>query len=142
MKSISNKKTRKQYRIELISVIYSYELQDLVIESNRIFESKDLNKQQIQTLELIEKQYFFHKKIISSFFKENVLWNNVKPLIRAILLMGAFELMYLDKRIVINEFVEITKDFTLEEDTDYKFVNAILDKVSKEYEKQFKIEKN
>ncbi|UWD33904.1 transcription antitermination factor NusB [Mesomycoplasma molare] len=139
---VKNHKTRRVYREEIISVIYPFELQDIKLDSNKIFDDFDLDNQQIKTIEFIEKHYDFFKNIIIPFLSENSNWNKIKPLIRSILLLGVFELNYLDKKIVINEFVEITKDFTLKGDKDFKLVNAILDKVSKYYEENLTNSKN
>ncbi|ATG97392.1 transcription antitermination protein NusB [Mesoplasma lactucae] len=58
--------------------------------------------------------------------------DRLPALIKAILLVGAWEIKYTntDKPIVINEMVNYCKD--MEPDYDYKFVNAILDKFVKE----------
>ncbi|WGI36277.1 transcription antitermination factor NusB [Mesomycoplasma lagogenitalium] len=130
---MNNQKNRKKYRYEIISILYQYELFNEIINSKEVFEKHELSSQQLKTIEFIEKYYIFLKKVICLFLKKD--WNENLPLIRAILLLGSFELLYIDKKIVINEFVEITKDYTMEKDVDYKLVNAILEKVDKEYEK-------
>ena len=62
--------------------------------------------------------------------------NNVDPVERAILRIGAYELMFrldVPYRVIINEAVEMAKVFGGEEG--YKYVNGILDKVAKKLRK-------
>nr|WP_237076608.1 transcription antitermination factor NusB [Mycoplasma phocoeninasale] len=51
------------------------------------------------------------------------------PLTRAIIIFGEYELLSKDAKIVINEMVNIAKIFIPNDD--YKFVNKILDLISK-----------
>ncbi|MBN3534682.1 transcription antitermination factor NusB [Mycoplasma procyoni] len=132
---MTNNKNRLLYRQELVAVLYYFELTETEIDTKWAFEQYNLDKQQLNTLEFIKSKYEFFQKFISQFFSSNRGWKFVKPLIRAILLLGAFELGYLKQQIVINEMVELTKSYTLDTDVEYKFVNAILDKVNLEYEK-------
>ncbi|WP_036268846.1 transcription antitermination factor NusB [Mesoplasma seiffertii] len=58
-------------------------------------------------------------------------WERLPALIGAIFVVGTYEIKYTDtpKPVTINEMVKFTKE--LEPDFDYKFVNAVLDKIRK-----------
>jgi N utilization substance protein B len=59
-------------------------------------------------------------------------WSAVGPVERAILLIGAYELLYcpqLPRRVVLNEAVELAKMFGPEES--FRYINAVLDCASK-----------
>ncbi|AFX74270.1 transcription antitermination protein NusB [Mesomycoplasma hyorhinis] len=122
--------------MEIISLLYSYELFDNKINTNEIFKNYDLTKEQIKILEAIEKKYEIFQKLIINFLGSNWSWNRILPLVRAILLLGSFELLVNDNKVVINEMVQMIKDYTLESDKEYKFVNAVLDKINQFYEQE------
>ncbi|VEU59314.1 transcription antitermination factor NusB [Mesomycoplasma neurolyticum] len=134
-KSNSNE-NRLTYRKMIISILYQFELENLIVNSEVVNKKFKLNQQEKETISFIEKRYtFFRASIIKFLEKKETTWRSTKPLIRAILIFGTFELLYITKEIVINEFVELTKIYTLEEkENDYKFVNAILQKVSELFE--------
>jgi transcription termination factor NusB len=50
-----------------------------------------------------------------------------------LLLYGAFEMSFTNKAIVIDVLIKLTKKYSPDES--YKFINSILDKVGKYYEK-------
>lgn len=127
---------RRIHRMEIISLLYSYELFDNKINTNEIFKNYDLTKEQIKILEAIEKKYEIFQKLIINFLGSNWSWNRILPLVRAILLLGSFELLVNDNKVVINEMVQMIKDYTLEFDKEYKFVNAVLDKINQFYEQE------
>lgn len=58
-------------------------------------------------------------------------WERLPAVVRAMLIVGTYEVKYTNtsKAITINEMVDICKEF--EPDFDYKFVNALLDKIIK-----------
>ena len=63
--------------------------------------------------------------------------DDVDPVERAILRIGAYELEYqsdIPKKVVINESVELAKTFGAE--LSYKFINGVLDKVAAELRPQ------
>ena len=90
----------------------------------------------------------FFKKLVSH-FQEAVDFNDIyskcilnskmiedSEVLNSIIKVATLEMMY-EKTylpIVINEYVEISKNFT--SDNDVKLINAILDKISKYIEKQ------
>ena len=90
----------------------------------------------------------FFKKLISHFYKD-VDFNDIytkcisnskmiadSEMLNSIVKVAILEMMYekTDFPVVINEYVEISKDFT--SDKEVKLINAILDKVSKYIVKQ------
>lgn len=124
--------SRRQFRTGIINTIYRYELANEELNINEIFETdKDLNNEQFLQVEKISKNYSFYKKTILQFFKENFPWEKATPLVRAILLNGAHELLFIDPKIVINEAVEITKTYYGSEANLYKMVNAVLENIYK-----------
>ncbi|EFF41472.1 transcription antitermination protein NusB [Mycoplasmopsis alligatoris] len=129
------KKTRRKSREEKIQVIYRFELFDEVINISQSFVEFDfLDPSQLKFLEGIEKNYVFIKKIINSFLNTDWTWHRIPPFIRAVLINATAELFAIPPKIVINEAVEITKDFFCMTEKDqkfYKFVNAILQNVYK-----------
>lgn len=123
---------RRQFRLGIINVLYRYELMDQKINVNELFDSEsNLSNEQFSHLEKIAKNYDFYKKAVSQFLKEGWSWERISPLIRAILINGAHELMSIEPKIIINESVEITKYYFEDEKNFYKMVNAILENVYK-----------
>ncbi len=60
-------------------------------------------------------------------------WSRVDRLVRAILLAGAYELLYrkdVPARVAINEYVEIAHAFY--DQGEPKFINSVLDRVARE----------
>ncbi|WP_027334720.1 transcription antitermination factor NusB [Mycoplasmopsis felifaucium] len=124
--------TRRQFRINIINVIYRYELMNEDIDINKIFEqNKKLSSEEIKQLEQITLNYKYYKSVIISFFKTNYEWTKVSPLIRAILINATHELFSIAPKVVINEAVEITKTYFEDENNLYKMVNAILQNIYK-----------
>ncbi|WP_338822429.1 transcription antitermination factor NusB [Mycoplasmopsis felifaucium] len=124
--------TRRQFRINIINVIYRYELMNEDIDINKIFEqNKELSSEEIKQLEQIALNYKYYKNVIISFFKTNYEWSKVSPLIRAILINATHELFSIAPKVVINEAVEITKTYFEDENNLYKMVNAILQNIYK-----------
>ncbi|VEU75990.1 transcription antitermination factor NusB [Mycoplasmopsis columboralis] len=134
-------KSRRRSRVEIIQVLYKYELLNEEIDLLDIFENYDfLDEAQMRKIKSIAKNYAFIKKSLSSLTNQSWHWERIAPLTRAILVNGASECFYLQPKIVLNEAVEITKMFyssveiTNEEgivvnkhdSKQYKFVNAIL----------------
>jgi N utilization substance protein B len=60
-------------------------------------------------------------------------WVQMDPIERAVLLIGMYELMYrldVPYRVVVNEAVELTKQFGATDG--YKYINALLDRVARD----------
>ncbi|MBU4690042.1 transcription antitermination factor NusB [Mycoplasma zalophidermidis] len=123
-------KSRRINRIEIINALYSCELLG-VYDLKNVFEHYDeFTTEQFKQVEKISLNREYLKKIIEKFLIEKS-WDEESPLIRAILLNAAYEFFILGAKIVINEAVEITKDFFGEELELYKHVNKVLDSIYK-----------
>ncbi|WP_406616767.1 transcription antitermination factor NusB [Mycoplasmopsis adleri] len=126
------KQSRRQFRVNIINIIYKYELLDKELNSEQVFlENKDLNNVEFKQLELIAKNYNYYKSLIIQFLKTNYPWTKVSPLIRAILINATHEFFTIEPKIVINEAIEITKSYFDTEANLYKMVNAILQNIYK-----------
>ncbi|WP_051616775.1 transcription antitermination protein NusB [Mycoplasmopsis sturni] len=137
----NNKKGRRKSRLEVIQVLYKYELLNENIEISDVFENYEfLDRSQIQKIDTIAKNYKTLKGFLISLLDYDWKWTRISPVIRAILLNGASEMFYIEPKIVINEAIEITKSFFVPEKIynekdqvinehdlkQYRFVNAIL----------------
>ncbi|MGX9339535.1 transcription antitermination factor NusB [Mycoplasma sp. 332] len=120
------------YRKNIIFYLYQSELFSVHLDTSVIVNNplNEINPCEIQALQIIESKYETLKKIIEKFILETWEWERISPLIRAILIFGVYELTYNDSSVVIYELVNITKLFS--PGNDYKFVNKILDKISKQ----------
>jgi len=123
--------TRHQVRQAVISLLYAKEMGSEMDEfSGEFLESRRIrNKQKEFTSELIEGIYANLSEIdelLNSRLKEHKL-DEVGAVERAILRLGVYELKFTstDKAIVINEAVELAKEFSNETAT--KFINGVLD---------------
>ena len=119
-------------RMNVINVIYVSELTNERLTKESIREDFDLSEIELKSLDWIITKYDGLKKLITTFTKDSWTWTRMAPLERAMLLFGAFELSFRDKKIVINELVILSKGYISGES--YKFINAILDKVANYYE--------
>ncbi|MCP4337199.1 MAG: transcription antitermination protein NusB [Mycoplasma sp.] len=120
-------------RMNVINVLYVYELTGEEISLELINKEYDLKDHEFKALEWIVKKYLQLKKMISNFLKVGWPWKRILPLERAMLLYGSFELSFRNKAIVINEIITLAKGYITEES--YKFINAILEKVAGVYDK-------
>lgn len=127
--------TRHQVRQAVVSLLYAKDLNeqndDFVLEFLK--EKKIKNEQKTFTLKLYEGIFQSLAMIddkINTFLKEGEL-KDIASLDRAILRLGAYELLYTDTQeaIIINEAVELAKELSSENSP--KLVNAILDSISK-----------
>ncbi|TKX32629.1 transcription antitermination factor NusB [Campylobacter aviculae] len=127
--------TRHQVRQSVISLLYALEMN----EKNENFiddylnEKKIRNEQKNFTLNLY-KGVFQNisniDEILNSCLKENEIMK-LGCIERAILRLGAYELLYTDtaSAIVINEAIELAKE--LANDNSPKFINGVLDALIK-----------
>ncbi|PWC08870.1 transcription antitermination protein NusB [Mycoplasmopsis arginini] len=120
------------FRKNIINYIYQFELFDKSLNTKEIVDNKlnEITNAEIQTLELIEAKYQTLTNIAKKFILENWEWERISPLIRAIIIFGIYELTFNESKVVINEIINITKLFSPGEE--YKFVNKVLDKISKQ----------
>ncbi|CAN5917891.1 transcription antitermination factor NusB [soil metagenome] len=73
------------------------------------------------------------EKIVTASLAQDWTWARVDRLVRAILLAGAYELLYrkdVPARVVINEYVEIANAFY--DQGEPSFINSVLDRVARE----------
>ncbi len=132
---IKNKEIFKKniVRENVINYIYSHEVMNTKINSKNAFELGNYTENEINIIEKITKNYDTFKKIIILFTKKSWNWKRISPLNRSLLLYGAFEMSFTNKAIVIDVLIKLTKKYSPDES--YKFINSILDKVGKYYEK-------
>lgn len=77
-------------------------------------------------------------KIIMQYLDKNWTLEKLSVLLRAILRAGTFEIIEYKStpaKVIINEYVNIAKAFSGDEAKEKNFVNAVLDRVSKEVRK-------
>ncbi|EJG9930643.1 transcription antitermination factor NusB [Campylobacter coli] len=132
--------TRHQVRQSVISLLYALEMN----EKNENFIDEFLNEKKIRneqknfTLSLYEgiiKNLDDIDKNLNPYLNENEI-EKLGHIERAILRLGAYELLFTDtpNAIVINEAIELAKE--LANDNSPKFINGVLDTLVKA--KQFK----
>ncbi|MCE6114634.1 transcription antitermination factor NusB [Mycoplasmopsis agalactiae] len=125
-------KSRREYRLGVINVLYKYELLEAKLLPSQIFSDESgIDNEQFKQLELISLNYDYYQKTILKFLNQNTAWTKLPALIRAILLNATHELLSISPKIVINNAVEITKSFYEQEANFYKLVNALLQNIYK-----------
>ncbi|QSF13587.1 transcription antitermination protein NusB [Mycoplasma sp. Mirounga ES2805-ORL] len=126
-------KNRRQNRKEIISIIYKYYLLEREFNLNQLFEEEDdLDNSQFNELKEIFININKYELIIKPFLKDGWTWDRISPLIKGILIYATYEFAITPPKIVVNEAIEITKEyFDVEGNEDYKMVNAILSNVFK-----------
>lgn len=124
--------TRHQVRQAVVSLLYAKEFSGENKDFLKDFlkEKKIKNEQERFTISLYEGILSNLKNLdenVAKFLKEDSLCE----IDRAILRLGAYELLYTDTQsaVVINEAVELAKELSYENSA--KFINAILDSLSK-----------
>ncbi|DAB31469.1 MAG TPA: transcription antitermination factor NusB [Sulfurospirillum sp. UBA11407] len=132
--------TRHQVRESIVGLLYASDIGNEGIDKflDDIFEEKKIrNKQKEFALDLyngIKLHLEEVDKIINLYLKE---WDlaNIGNIERAILRLGAYELLYseLDDAVVINEAIELAKKLC--NDTSPKFINGVLDAIKTNKEK-------
>lgn len=132
------KKLRKKLvRKHSIFAVYQYLLLDKSKENitNYISSNLDISKDSDEMVMLIDIISGVIQKInnlnntIEPFLNENWSLKKINKIDHAILLVSTYEMNYMDidKHIVINEAVNIAKEYS--DDDSYKYINAILNKV-------------
>lgn len=124
--------TRHQVRQAVVSLLYAKEFSGENKDFLRDFlkEKKIKNEQERFTISLYEGILSNLKNLdenVAKFLKEDSLCEIDKAILR----LGAYELLYTDTQsaVVINEAVELAKELSYENSA--KFINAILDSLSK-----------
>ncbi len=126
------KTSQIQSRMNVINVIYISELTGEKIKMEEIRDNYNLSESEFKSLDWICAKYDQLKTMIEKFTKQGWKWERMAPLERSIMIYGAFELSFRDKKIVINELILLAKGYIAQDS--YKFINAILDKVASYYE--------
>ncbi len=128
--------TRTQARESVIGLLYAYDLGNEGIAKfvDEILEDKKIrNKQKEFALNLfngvVNNLEEIDKNISENLAKRGI--NDMGSVEKSILRLAVYEILFedLDKPIVINEAIELSK--RLASDTAPRFVNGVLDKISK-----------
>ena len=131
--------TRHQARESIIGLLYAEDIGNAGIEKfiDELFEEKKIRNQQKEfALGLyhgVKEHLGVIDEAINLHLKE---WNlsEIGMLERAILRLGAYEILYseLDNAVIINEAIELSKKLCNE--TSPKFINGVLDAICKDQE--------
>jgi N utilization substance protein B len=128
--------TRTQARESVVGLLYAYDLgnQDIAKFADIILEDKKIrNKQREFALSLfrgtIDKLHDIDLELSSHLQQRDI--DEVGIVEKSILRLSIYEILFtdLDKAIIINEAIELSK--RLASDNAPKFINGLLDKVSK-----------
>ena len=117
---------RAFYKYQLMNADLNYIKQEL-LDDNQEFGDEDVIAESEAIVE--------HQDEIISEIKANLSskwnWNRIPAVIRAVLLVGAYEIKFTStpKPVTINEMVNYTK--SVDPNFDFGFVNAALDKIIK-----------
>ncbi|MDJ1647569.1 transcription antitermination factor NusB [Mycoplasma phocimorsus] len=125
------KKSAREYRYDLITIIYKHQLLEDEINIPLLIKEYELTPLQAKQLEIYNEKYAFLEGIISKNLSKNWTFIRINFLLRAILLLGTIELIYSNPKIIINEMIEIARDYSFSE-REVKFVNGILDSIRRE----------
>ncbi|MDR1976837.1 MAG: transcription antitermination factor NusB [Campylobacteraceae bacterium] len=128
--------TRHQVRETIVGFLYAQDVGNDKISNfkDEIFEEKKIRNQQkefaVELYQGILDNLGAVDKAINEYLKEWEL-KKVGAIERAILRLGAYELLYtkLDSAVIINEAIELAKE--LGNETSSKFVNGVLDSIKK-----------
>ena len=129
--------TRHQSRESVVTLLYAHDIGNNDIEKylDEILEDKKIrNKQKEFALSLYNGVINNLETIDTEINKHLKEWklDSIGNIERAILRLGAFEILYgeLDSAVVINEAIELSK--TLAADTAPKFINGVLDAIKRD----------
>ena len=128
--------TRHQVRESIIGLLYANDIGNEGINKflDDMFEEKKIrNKQRDFALSLytgVQENIEKIDETLNKFLKEWEI-DKIGNIERAILRLGAYEIMFtqLDKAVIINEAIELAKE--LGGDTSPKFINGVLDALKK-----------
>ncbi|TDV23038.1 N utilization substance protein B [Mycoplasmopsis mustelae] len=129
--------SRRNNRLKNIAVIYKRELLEIDYDIVELTKEFNLNQEQIEHLLIVIKWDKFNKTILSKLLNENWSLDRLSPLIKAIILNACVEFWNIEPKIVINEAIEITKDYfgkpnelisgKSNDENLYQFVNGVLE---------------
>ncbi len=131
--------TRHQARMAVVSLLYAFDLGNGAIadHSDEILEEKKIrNKQKDFAMTLFEGVMNNLEQVDAGVIKHLTDWDfeRLGAIERATLRLGCYEILFneLDDAVIINEAIEITKAFAAEQSP--KFINGVLDAISKDKE--------
>ncbi len=131
--------TRHQARESIITLLYAQDIGNAGIEKfiDELFEEKKIRNQQKEFALGLYHGVKEHLESIDGAINQHLKeWNlsEIGMLERAILRLGAYEILHssLDNAVVINEAIELAKKLCNE--TSPKFINGVLDAISKDEE--------
>jgi len=129
--------TRHQARMAVVSLLYAYDLGNQTISdfSDEILEEKKIrNKQRDFALDLFKGVTEHLAEVDEAIIKHLKDWDfdRLGSIERATLRLGGYEIMFgeLDSAVIINEAIEVAKAFGSEQSP--KFINGVLDAISKD----------
>lgn len=130
MKKISQRQIRELiiffiYRQLLLNKNYDQSIQELIDQSNVIFDEQTIRK--ITSILQLKEELI---KIINPKTKDNWNFNKFSNLEKSILIVCTYEITYqkIPKAIIIDQAIKISKKYLL--DNEYKYINGILESVS------------
>ena len=134
---MSQKKLKKNSpRVKIIQKIYASLMnpEEVIIYPKSQYKKyiKDIVSGTLERLDLIEETIVNH-------LEEDIKLEKTDKLLKIILFAGVFELLFkhnIPKNVVINEYVSASEFFL--ERAQIKYLNAILDKISKSIRKDWK----
>ncbi|MCU7935729.1 MAG: transcription antitermination factor NusB [Candidatus Thiodiazotropha sp. (ex Dulcina madagascariensis)] len=128
---------RSQSRRHAVQAIYQWQMagQDIADIANQFLDEQDTDTFEIPYFQDLLRGVPTHLGELNERLKPALdrAIDSVDPVERAILRLGAYELIYKSEvpyRVVINEAVELAKMFGAEQG--HKFVNGVLDQVAKQ----------
>jgi len=132
--------TRHQVRETIVGIMYASDIGNEGIEKfvDDLFEEKKIRNNQLifakELYEGIKINLPSVDEVINRYLKERNL-SEIGNLERAILRLGAYEILYskLDDAVAINEAIELSKKLC--NDTSPKFINGVLDAIMKNRDK-------
>ena len=129
--------TRHHARMAVVSLLYAFDLgnQSITEYTDEILEDKKIrNKQKEFAMTLFRGVMDNLESVDEAIIKHLKEWDfdRLGSIERATLRLGAYEIMFteLDPPVVINEAIEVTKAFGSEQSP--KFINGVLDAISKD----------
>lgn len=129
--------TRHQVRESVVGLLYAYDIGNVGIDKfiDELFDEKKIrNQQRTFALGLYEGVQANLEAIDAAVNEHLKEWELAKlgTIERAILRLGAYELLFtdVDNAVAINEAIELAKE--LGGDTSPKFINGVLDALKKE----------
>jgi N utilization substance protein B len=129
--------TRRQARKTAVSLVYAFDLGNNKIEkfADEIFEERKIRNKQKKFAQRLFNGVLENISAIDRNLKKHITgweFERIGHIEKAILRIGAFEILYTDtdNAIVINEAIEIAKELGAEQSP--KFINGVLDSLSKE----------